>query len=105
MKLLYGAMVLACAPLLLVGNDAVYPTEKIAAFVFEKVDVTTLPSAIRPKAGKEQEDIRRLRICGAGARRKKSAPRSATGGPAGLDRRLGSTEIRHLRLREQSISG
>src|SRR5260370_36781852 len=49
MKLLCGAAVLACAPLLLVGNDAVYPTEKIAAFVFEKVDVTTLPSAIRPK--------------------------------------------------------
>ena len=49
MKLLYGAVVLACAPLLLLGNDAVYPTEKIAAFVFEKVDVTTLPSAIRPK--------------------------------------------------------
>ena len=49
MKLLYGAIVLACAPLLLVGNDTVYPTEKIAAFMFEKVDVTTLPSAIRRK--------------------------------------------------------
>ena len=49
MKLLYGAIILACAPLLLVGNEAAYPTEKIAAFVFEKVDVTTLPSAIRPR--------------------------------------------------------
>jgi hypothetical protein len=49
MKLLYGAIILACAPLVLTGNDAVYPTEKIAAFVVEKVDVTTLPSAIRPK--------------------------------------------------------
>jgi len=55
MKLLYGAMVLACAPLLLVGNDAVYPTEKIAAFVFEKVDVTTLPSAIRAKPVKSKK--------------------------------------------------
>jgi len=55
MKLLYGAVVLACAPLLLVGNDAVYPTEKIAAFVFEKVDVTTLPSAIRPKPVKNKK--------------------------------------------------
>jgi hypothetical protein len=55
MKLLYGAMVLAWAPLLLVGNDALYPTEKIAAFVFEKVDITTLPSAIRPKAVKNKK--------------------------------------------------
>src|SRR5258705_8383543 len=55
MKLLYGAIVLTCAPLLLAGNDAVYPTEKIAAFVFEKVDVTTLPSAIRPKPVKSKK--------------------------------------------------
>jgi hypothetical protein len=31
------------------GNNAVYPTEKVAAFLFDKVDVTSLPSAIRPK--------------------------------------------------------
>ena len=49
MKLLYGAIVLTCTPLLLAGNEAAYPTEKIASFVFEKVDVTTLPAAIRPK--------------------------------------------------------
>ncbi len=55
MKLLYGAAVLACAPLLLVANDAAYPTEKMAAFVFEKVDVTTLPSAIRPKPVKSKK--------------------------------------------------
>ncbi len=52
MKLLYGAIVLACTPLLLVGNDAVYPTEKIASFVIEKEDITTLPSALRPKREK-----------------------------------------------------
>jgi hypothetical protein len=52
MKLLYGAIVLACTPLLLVGNDAVYPTEKMASFVIEKVDITTLPSALRPKREK-----------------------------------------------------
>jgi len=50
MKLLYGVIGLAFAPLLFAGNDAAYPTEKVAAFVFEKVDVTTLPSAIRRKA-------------------------------------------------------
>jgi hypothetical protein len=55
MKLLYGAIALTCAPLLLAGNDAVYPTEKIATFVFEKVDVTTLPSAVRPKSVKSKK--------------------------------------------------
>src|SRR5258705_1230959 len=55
MKLLYATIVLACTPLLLVGNEAAYPTEKIAAFVFEKVDVTTLPSAIRPKPVKGKQ--------------------------------------------------
>ena len=50
MKLLYGVIGLAFAPLVFAGNDAAYPTEKIASFVFEKVDLTTLPSAIRPKA-------------------------------------------------------
>ena len=49
MKLLYGSVVLVCAPFVVAGDDAVYPTEKVAAFVFEKVDVTSLPSAIRPK--------------------------------------------------------
>ena len=49
---MYGAIVLACAPLALAGNDAVYPTEKIAAFVFEKADLTTLQPAIRPKPAK-----------------------------------------------------
>jgi len=55
MKLLYGVIGLAFAPLLFAGNDAAYPTEKIAAFVFEKVDVTTLPSAIRPKLVKSKK--------------------------------------------------
>jgi len=47
MKLLYGAIALVCTPLVIAGNDAAYPTEKLAAFVAEKVDVTTLPSAGR----------------------------------------------------------
>jgi hypothetical protein len=55
MKLLYGVIGLALAPLLFAGNDAAYPTEKVAAFVFEKVDVATLPSAIRPKLVKSKK--------------------------------------------------
>jgi hypothetical protein len=45
-------------PLLLVGNDAVYPTEKIASFVIEKVDITTFPSALRPKREKGKKTFR-----------------------------------------------
>jgi hypothetical protein len=55
MKLLHGVFALAFAPLAFAGNDAAYPTEKVAAFVFEKVDVTTLPSAIRPKLARNKK--------------------------------------------------
>jgi hypothetical protein len=55
MKVLYGVIGLAFAPLVFAGNDAAYPTEKVAAFVFEKVDVATLPSAIRPKLVKNKK--------------------------------------------------
>jgi hypothetical protein len=55
MRLLYGVIVLAFAPLVFAGNGSLYPSEKIAAFVFEKVDVTTLPSAIRPKVVKSKK--------------------------------------------------
>ena len=36
----------------LAGNNAPYPKEKVAEFVVEKLDVTTLPPAIRPKREK-----------------------------------------------------
>jgi len=49
MKLLCGVMALACVPVALAGNSVPYPKEKLAEFVVEKLDVTTLPSAIRPK--------------------------------------------------------
>jgi len=49
MKLLCGVMALACVPVALAGSNLPYPKEKVAEFVVEKLDVTTLPSAIRPK--------------------------------------------------------
>ena len=52
MKLLCGLMALACVPVALVGNGAAVPKEKVAGFVAEKLDVTTLPSTIRPKPEK-----------------------------------------------------
>jgi len=55
MKIMYGVMVLACAPAVLAGNDAPYPKEKVAGFVVEKLDVTTLPSVLRPKRDKRKK--------------------------------------------------
>ena len=52
MKLLGSLMLLVCAPLALAGNGAGYPNEHVAGFVVEKLDVTTLPSALRPKREK-----------------------------------------------------
>jgi hypothetical protein len=51
-KVLLAVIALSYAPLGVAGNKADYPTEKVAAFVIEKLDVTSLPSAFRPKKEK-----------------------------------------------------
>jgi hypothetical protein len=43
---------LSYAPLVVAGNEAAYPKEKVAAFVVEKLDLTSLPPAFRPKKEK-----------------------------------------------------
>jgi hypothetical protein len=43
---------LSFAPLSVAGNKAEYPTEKVAKFVIEKLDVTSLPATFRPKKEK-----------------------------------------------------
>ena len=55
MKLLCGLMALACVPAGLAGNRATLPKEKVAEFVAEKLDVTTLPASIRPKPEKRKK--------------------------------------------------
>jgi hypothetical protein len=52
MKLLCGVMALACGSVALASNNARYPKENVAQFVIEMLDVTTLPSTIRPKPEK-----------------------------------------------------
>src|SRR5438270_5722351 len=44
-----GIMGLISLPAAVEGNNAPYPKEKLAEFVIEKLDVTTLPTAIRLK--------------------------------------------------------
>jgi hypothetical protein len=51
-KFLLAVLTLSYAPLGIAGNKAEYPTEKVTEFVIEKLDVTSLPSALRPKKEK-----------------------------------------------------
>jgi hypothetical protein len=46
MKVMSGVILLACVPLAVANGDAAYPKEKVAEFVVEKLDVTSIPSAI-----------------------------------------------------------
>src|SRR5213079_1450800 len=39
------------------GNEAAYPKEKVAMFVVEKLDLTSLPSAFRPKKEKGKKTL------------------------------------------------
>src|SRR6202022_1798684 len=52
MKVMSGVFLLVCMPLAVAKSDEAYPKEKIAEFVVEKLDVTSIPSAIRPKREK-----------------------------------------------------
>jgi hypothetical protein len=52
MKVLCGLIVLTCVSLALARNNAAYPMQKVAEFLVEKLDVTTLPPEIQPKREK-----------------------------------------------------
>ena len=47
-KIALALAALSYVPLAVAGNEAAYPKEKVAAFVVEKLDLTSLPSAFRP---------------------------------------------------------
>ena len=55
MKLLCGVLALACGSMALASKNAHYPKERMAEFVVEKLNVTTLPSTIRPKPEKKKK--------------------------------------------------
>jgi len=56
-KLFYGVMALACVPAMVAATEGFYPKEKVAEFVVQKLDVTTLPAAIRPKPQKGKKTL------------------------------------------------
>jgi hypothetical protein len=51
-KLLLLVLALSYAPLGVAGDEAAYPKENVVAFVVEKLDLTSLPPAFRPKKEK-----------------------------------------------------
>jgi hypothetical protein len=56
-KALLAIVALSYSPLMAAGNDASYPKEKVAAFVVEKLDLTSLPSRFRPKKEKGKKTL------------------------------------------------
>ena len=52
---MFAVAALFYAPLALARNNAAYPNEKVVQFVVEKLDVTSLPSTIRPKKEKAKK--------------------------------------------------
>jgi hypothetical protein len=55
MRLLCGVMALVCVPMSVAGNNVAYPTEKVAEFVVEKLDIMVLPSTLRPRSEKRKK--------------------------------------------------
>ena len=54
-KVLLAIVALSYAPVAVSGNDAEYPSEKLAEFVVAKLDVTSLPSAFRSSKEKRKK--------------------------------------------------
>ena len=54
-KAVLAIVALSYASLGMASDEAAYPNEKVAQFVVEKLDVTSLPSAIRPKKEKAKK--------------------------------------------------
>jgi len=55
MKLLSELLALACMPAAVAANNAPLPKDNVAEFVAQKLDVSTLPSSIRPKSQKSKK--------------------------------------------------
>jgi hypothetical protein len=51
-KVVLALAALSYAPLTVAGDKNVYPRERVAEFIVEKLDVTSLPTALRPKKKK-----------------------------------------------------
>jgi hypothetical protein len=52
MKVICGFLLLVWMPLAVAKSEKVYPKEKVTEFVIKKLDLTSMPLAIRPKREK-----------------------------------------------------
>jgi hypothetical protein len=57
MKVMSGVILLACASLVSGKNPESYPKEKVAEFVVEKLDLNSLPDALRLKREKGKKTV------------------------------------------------
>jgi hypothetical protein len=55
MKMLCGMIFLVTASVALANNTASYPKDKVTKYVVENLDVTTLPSGLRPKRDRDKK--------------------------------------------------
>jgi len=56
-KTMFAVASLAHAPLAVAGGNVEYPREKVAAFIVEKLDLTSLPLEYRPKLEKGKKTL------------------------------------------------
>jgi hypothetical protein len=54
-KVVLAFAALSYSPITEAGDKAAYPSEKVAEFIVEKLDITSLPDAIRPKREKAKK--------------------------------------------------
>jgi hypothetical protein len=57
MKAMLGVMLLACVPVAIAETHYAYPTGKLAEFVVQKLEVASIPSAIRPKLARGETTL------------------------------------------------
>jgi hypothetical protein len=93
-KVLSGLMILVCGTITMAGNGAAFPKENVAVFVAEKLDVTTLPAAIRPKREKNRKTFGEYGYV-----------MSQTNGETGLVEEMPGGPQISLRILEQNNSG
>ena len=56
-KVLLAVVALSYSPLVVARDEAAYPKENVAAFVVEKLDLSSLPSEFRPKIEKGKKTL------------------------------------------------
>jgi len=54
---MFAVAALVYAPLAVAGGNVAYPREKVAAFIVEKLDLTSLPLPYRPKLEKGKKTL------------------------------------------------